>query len=292
MTKNEALDLRIGEGGQVGRWSDRIVGFERIDPLQILANPFNHRIHSQYQQEIMEDTLDDLGWIQTVIINKNTGHVVDGHLRVILAVREKERTGENILVPVLYVDLSEDEEKAALATFDWIGSKATIDTAMLVENLRSVTAPVLTNSLTKLTKDFNIRVPKLTGGSSAPEESSGGEELAPEVMEVAVKLVEKWGVEYGDVWELGEHVIACVDTTDPNAWAQIVVPGTAVLVAADPPYGMGKEKDGIENDNLYQEKLDDFQTAWWQAVRPFMVENGSAYVCGNAPDLWRWSWYN
>lgn len=65
---------------------------------------------------------------------------------------------------------------------------------------------------------------------------------------------------------------------------------TATMVHADPPYGMGKEKEGVANDNLYREKLDAFQMEWWQAWRPHLTDNGSAYVWGNAPDLWR-LWY-
>jgi len=65
----------------------------------------------------------------------------------------------------------------------------------------------------------------------------------------------------------------------------------AALVHADPPYGMGKENDGVQNDNLYAEKLDAFQMEWWNAVRPNVEDNGSAYIWGNAPDLWR-LWYS
>jgi hypothetical protein len=53
---------------------------------------------------------------------------------------------------------------------------------------------------------------------------------------------------------------------------------------------MGKENDGVQNDNLYAEKLDAFQMEWWKAVRPHVEDNGSAYIWGNAPDLWR-LWY-
>jgi len=30
--------------------------------------------------------------------------------------------------------------------------------------------------------------------------------------------------------------------------------------------------------------------AWWNTMRPYLKNNSSAYVWGNAPDLWRW-WY-
>jgi DNA modification methylase len=64
----------------------------------------------------------------------------------------------------------------------------------------------------------------------------------------------------------------------------------AALLHADPPYGMGKQKDGVENDNLYSEKLDEFQMEWWTTCRMQLVDNASAYIWGNAPELWR-LWY-
>jgi len=53
---------------------------------------------------------------------------------------------------------------------------------------------------------------------------------------------------------------------------------------------MGKEKDGVQNDNLYADKLDAFQMAWWRAFRPHTDDNASAYIWGNAEELWR-LWY-
>jgi DNA modification methylase len=50
---------------------------------------------------------------------------------------------------------------------------------------------------------------------------------------------------------------------------------------------MGKEKEGIANDNLYRDKLDAFQMQWWDSCRPSLEDNGSVYVWGNAEDLWR-----
>ena len=94
----------------------------------------------------------------------------------------------------------------------------------------------------------------------------------------------------GDVWILGEHRVMCGDSTSKEA-VEILMDGEkATLIHADPPYGMGKEKDGVLNDNLYREKLDAFQMAWWDAFRAFTIDKGSAYIWGNAPDLWR-LWY-
>jgi DNA modification methylase len=53
---------------------------------------------------------------------------------------------------------------------------------------------------------------------------------------------------------------------------------------------MGKASDGVANDNLYNEDLDAFQMEWWATFRPFLLDNASAYIWGNAPELWR-LWY-
>jgi DNA modification methylase len=53
---------------------------------------------------------------------------------------------------------------------------------------------------------------------------------------------------------------------------------------------MGKEGEGVENDNLYRDKLAVFQMDWWRTWRPYCADNASAYVWGNAEELWRF-WY-
>lgn len=94
----------------------------------------------------------------------------------------------------------------------------------------------------------------------------------------------------GDLWLLGSHRLLCGDSTDPAAVRHVVGEDTITLLHADPPYGMGKEADGVLNDNLYGPKLDEFQMHWWNAWEPHLADNASAYIWGNAPDLWRLWW--
>ena len=95
----------------------------------------------------------------------------------------------------------------------------------------------------------------------------------------------------GSVYKLGPHRLMCGDSTDPQAVAKLLKGVEEVpLLHADPPYGMGKEGEGVENDNLYNDKLDAFQMEWWRAWRPFLAINASAYIWGNPEALWR-LWY-
>jgi DNA modification methylase len=97
-------------------------------------------------------------------------------------------------------------------------------------------------------------------------------------------------VALGDVWQLGKHRVMCGDSTKPEDVKRLVGNEKAQLLHADPPYGMGKEGDGVANDNLYGNKLDKFQMDWWQTFRPYLEDNASAYIWGNAPELWS-LWY-
>ena len=107
---------------------NRIIGSGEEPLDSILFNPRNWRIHPLNQQNALKGVLEEVGWVQEVIINKRTGHLVDGHLRCQLAAREGARS-----IPVKYVDLSEEEEALVLATLDPIASMAATDKQKLDE---------------------------------------------------------------------------------------------------------------------------------------------------------------
>lgn len=105
-------------------WQNRITAYKQIPANQLLANPDNARRHPARQREALRGSLDALGWIAPVIVNVNNGnHVLDGHARI----EEALTRNEDMLLPVLEVDLSEDEEKLFLASFDYITYMADYD---------------------------------------------------------------------------------------------------------------------------------------------------------------------
>ena len=104
---------------RAARWRNRIVGSGMEAPEHLAANPANWRVHPRHQRDALAGSLDTVGWVAQVIVNRQSGYVIDGHARVALALTRKEAS-----VPVLYVDLSPDEERLVLATFDPIGALA------------------------------------------------------------------------------------------------------------------------------------------------------------------------
>lgn len=106
-------------------WRNRIVGEGLESPSRLLAHPANFRRHPEHQAAALDGALEEVGWIQRVIVNRTTGRIVDGHLRVELAKKQGEP------VPVLWVELSETEERIALASLDPIAALAETDQAAL-----------------------------------------------------------------------------------------------------------------------------------------------------------------
>lgn len=97
----------------------RIIESGTARPIDLAANPRNFRAHPEAQRQALEAALIDIGWISPVIVNKRTGLILDGHLRVAVALHRREAE-----VPVDWVDLTEEEEGAALATLDPITAMA------------------------------------------------------------------------------------------------------------------------------------------------------------------------
>lgn len=116
-------------------YENKIVGNADVPLDDILFNPDNWRIHPKYQQEVLDEVLKTIGIIQGVIINQTTGRLIDGHLRVQLAERANMET-----IPAVFVNLTEEEEKLAIATFDPIVDLAVADRAKIDELLGSIDA--------------------------------------------------------------------------------------------------------------------------------------------------------
>jgi hypothetical protein len=114
------------------RFADNTVRFQAAD--QFTAHPDNPKFHPPLQREVIKALLGSIGWIDAVKVSKRTGYVLDGHERIFTALEN----GDSEPVPFLLVDVSEDEEKEILATYDPSGYLAQHDAAQLDALLQQV----------------------------------------------------------------------------------------------------------------------------------------------------------
>jgi DNA methylase len=149
-----------------------------------------------------------------------SGHMLDGHLRVELALER----GEPFL-DVTYVELSPEEERLVLASFDPLGAMADGDAATLATLIADLSPDDagLAAMLDELARDHAI--PR--SGQADPDE-------APPLPEPA-----GLGVHPGDVFDLGDHRLACGDASDPAVVATVMAGERASCVWSDPPWGIG-----------------------------------------------------
>jgi S-adenosylmethionine:tRNA ribosyltransferase-isomerase len=70
-------------------WNNRIVRYSEEAPDQLLANPRNYRTHPGSQAEALRGVLGSVGIVQNVIANERTGYLIDGHLRVMEALKAR-----------------------------------------------------------------------------------------------------------------------------------------------------------------------------------------------------------
>lgn len=120
---------------QVKKWQIRIAGYGSEAPDQILAHPLNARVHPLSQQEAVSDLLSEVGIVREVVISRQSGYLLDGHLRVQLA----EAAGQQS-IPVLYVDIDPEDEALLLATLDPLVAQGRTDEdrmSALLEGLNS-----------------------------------------------------------------------------------------------------------------------------------------------------------
>jgi DNA modification methylase len=187
-------------------------------PDQLLANPANWRTHPKAQQQALAGVLDQVGWVSAILVNRRTGHLVDGHLRVELAITRGEAS-----VPVSYVDLDADEEALVLASLDPLAAMAGVDD----EKLRALLADVSVDDEALGAMLARLSAPEPKAGLTDPDE-------IPAPPDEAI-------TKPGDLWILGEHRLLCGDSGNPADLDRLLDGATVDLLSTDPPYNVKVE---------------------------------------------------
>jgi DNA modification methylase len=253
-------------------WRNRIVSSGTMPASQFVANPSNWRIHPKAQREALSGVLNEVGWVQNVIVNKTTGNVVDGHARI----EEALKRGDDTPVPYVEVELTEDEEQKILLTLDPISAMAAADKANLDALLKSVE-----------TQDAAVMAMIADMADKAGLDYGDSKTLvdAEPQIDKAEELRVKWGVELGQLWQLGDHRLLCGDSTRAEDVARVMGGEKADLVFTDPPYGVNYSDSGkarIQGD-MTQVAI---PLGFKAAVDIATNENARMYWCGsnkNAP---------
>lgn len=253
-------------------WPAAVVELWDIDRLR--PRPNNPRTHSDVQVEQIASSMEQWGWTNPILAEED-GLIIAGHGRWLGG----KRNGYKQAPVMIARGWSPEQIRAYVIADNKLALNAGWDEDLLKLEMAALNVAGFQMDLIGFNPDELL---KLTAAPEPPPNNDGRDDV-PEPAAIAISGT-------GEVWLCGRHRIMCGDSTVAEHVAVLMNGEKARLLHADPPYGMGKEADGVANDNLYGDKLDRFQNQWWHAWRPFLESNASAYIWGNAPDLWRW-WY-
>ena len=233
------------------------MGYGEESPEQLLANPFNFRVHTALQEKALSGVLREVGIVQNVLVNRTTGHMLDGHLRAAMAISDGQPK-----VPITYVELTENEEKLVLATFDPISAMAGKDEEIfksLVDGMDEAFKALVAATGEQLLKPASLRMMKRP-------------------------LPEHLASRLGDLWRLGEHRLLSGDATKPEDVARLMDGDKADLVFTDPPYnvdyeGYTEDRLKIRGDQMSEADFKQFLEAAFRSCRSAVKAGGSLYVC-------------
>ena len=107
---------------------DRIKELRRVPASSLKRNPKNWRNHPHAQAQALQGILEEVGYADALLVRETDDgdlELIDGHLRA--------DSSDDQEVPVLVLDVDEDEADKLLATFDPISAMADGDPVMLEE---------------------------------------------------------------------------------------------------------------------------------------------------------------
>ncbi|MCL1973137.1 MAG: site-specific DNA-methyltransferase [Endomicrobia bacterium] len=189
-----------------------------------LLKPYknNARVHNDRQINLIARSIKQFGFTNPILIDKNN-RVIAGHGRLLAA--KKLGLSE---IPTISIDhLSETEKQAYIIADNKLAEKAGWDNDILAIELQNII---------DFDKDFDLT---LTGLETPEidlilhEATTQEQDTVDEIPHKAPKLVE-----YGDIWQLGDHRLICGDSLKKSTYDELLGNLKADIVVADAPYNL------------------------------------------------------
>ena len=242
------------------------MNIEKKNVKDLLPADYNPRKDLQPgdpEYEKLKRSIEQFGYVEPVIWNKQTGRVVGGHQRLKVLIDSGITE-----VDVVVVDMNTEKEKALNIALNKISGEWDTDKlALVIADLQGA--------------DFDV---SLTGFD--PEELDdlfrddvkGG--VKEDDFDVEAELGKPVFSKAGDLWMLGEHRLLCGDSTKPETYELLMNGKKAQLVVTDPPYNVDYKGTAgkIKNDKMAEDKFEQFLLAAYSQMYESMTDDASIYV--------------
>ena len=284
--EGELLSPEVGESGETMpatsgtsfQFRDRVKELRRVKAADLITNPKNWRRHPKAQAAALRGLLREVGYADALLARElNDGQLmlIDGHLRA--------ETTPTMEVPVLVLDVSEEEADKLLLSLDPLAAMAKQDpdrVKALIESVRTDDAAV---------EDLFRRIAGEDLWRELHPDEVAEVEVAPDR---CAALIEKWHTELGQVWEIGPHRVVCGDCRSQVVEQLFETENQFRMISTDPPYGVnygektewlnrnggGASRRPIANDSLKPAELQQLFSQALASARRFATTGASIYA--------------
>ena len=246
---------------------------EKIPTENLIPYARNAKKHDAAQVSKLAGSIREFGFNNPVLIDKDNG-IIAGHGRVMAA----QQLGLTDVPCIRLGHLTDNQRKAYILADNRL---AEVNSGWDEELLKLEIADIDWGDIKGLSVD-DFEFGKIDFKEDEAETSDADAE--PQI-DKAEELREKWGVEPGQLWELGDHRLLCGDSTMPEHVAKLMQGEKADMMFTDPPYGVNYEGGHFHSGDVKikrkREKLaDDDSTAIYPAFLPvaLSVVDGPCYM--------------
>jgi len=205
--------------------------------------PYNPREIKEGAMSGLRHSLEKFGYVDLIIVNKRTGHIVGGHQRWKVI---QEEGVEKITAIVVDVDEATERQMNLELNNPEITGNWTAALIPLLEQIRKENPQEYLELRLKELRDSvgDMGVENMGDGRTLPDDIPAPPETA---------ITKK-----GDLWILGDHRLLCGDSTLDEDVARLMDGQKATLWATDPPYcvdytGADRPGGGRDWSNVYHE---------------------------------------
>ncbi|MBR3238398.1 MAG: DNA modification methylase [Oscillospiraceae bacterium] len=270
---------------------------QKIPAARLNPAAYNPRVDlkpGDKEYEKLKRSINEFGYVEPVIWNRQTGNVVGGHqrLKVLLDMGQTE-------IDCVVVDLDLSHEKALNIALnkiqgDWDEDKlaaimADFDAEAFDVSLTGFDAGEVDALLNRFYSHEAVEDDFDAGAEKKKIQDAGGPESRP-----------------GDVWQLGDHILICGDPADASVYDRLLGSERAQCVVTSPPIDPGAyARDGIApwldrmagiirllaaHADIICWQTGDIAKTGSQFIEPMAVHSVSLFADQNLRPLWIRVW--
>jgi len=192
-------------------------------PNDLTPWPTNARTHSNKQLVKLKSSIEKFGFTAPVLVDED-GVILSGHGRVEAA---KELGLESVPTRVIS-GLTEIQKRAYVLADNKIAQLSGWNNELLKSEMEIL-----------IQEDFNIET---TGFSTAEVDIMFDDITEPSTSDHAdlqeEDISEQVISQFGDLWQLGSHLLLCGNSLDPTCYEKLMQDKAAQMVITDPPYNV------------------------------------------------------